>query len=198
MMHPRTVSLLAFTLAASLAACGGGGSSSGGGAGSTPPQPSSNSSTVTLQGQSASAALPPIQGYSGTISMPPGTGTVVITSGMQPPAGVPMPSNFTPMMFVSFMASGGPVSMTQTPGFDMDMMSSSMMGSTSYYMAQYVNGMWTTVEGPAMMSGTSMMMNAAAMPISLQNGQQACFAYYTGYPVGSPSPGPTAMPSMMP
>lgn len=74
--------------------------------------------------------------------------------------------------------------MNQTPGFSMDMMSSSMMGSSSYYMAEYMNGSWSTVEGPAMMSGTTMMMSSSTMPISLQAGQQICFAYYTGTPVG--------------
>lgn len=185
-MHPRITPLLAATFIAFLTSCGGGGSSSSGPISTVPSQPSTNSSTVTLQAQSTSVALPPVQGYSGTITMPSGMGSVTITSGMQPPAGVPVPNGFTPMMYVWFTATGGAVSMYQTPGFDMDMMSSSMMGSASYYMAQYLNGTWTTVDGPAAMSGTSMMMNGSTTPISLQDGQLACFAYYTGTMVGMP------------
>lgn len=188
MSNPRLPWTSAAMLVVFLAACGGGGSSSpGAGTIPAPPAPpsSSNTASYTLQTQAASVALPPVNGYTGTIAMPMGTGTVMITSMMQPPSGIPAPSGVTPMMYVQFMASGGPVSMRQTPGFNMDMMSSSMMGSQPYYMAQYMNGTWTTVEGPAMMSGTSMMMNPATMPVSLANGQITCFVYYTGMPIGS-------------
>lgn len=193
MVQKNTAFALVATFVVFLTACGGGGTSSPGGGGALPgPAPVTNTATIALQAQPASVPLPPISSYTGMMLMPSGSGTLTITSMMQPPAGIPAPSGITPMMYVSFMASGGAVSMSQTPGFDMDMMSGSMMGSQSYYMAMYLNGAWSTVEGPAMMSGTSMMMNPAAMPISLQSGQQVCFAYYTGSSL------PTPMPSMMP
>ncbi|MHB8703577.1 MAG: hypothetical protein ACYC8W_05445 [Candidatus Tyrphobacter sp.] len=115
---------------------------------------------------------------------------------MQPPAGIPVPSGITPVMYVAFSASGAAAMMNQTPGFNMDM--SSMMGAPTYYMAQYHNGAWMTVEGPAMMSGSSMMMGSASTPISMQPGATECFAYYMGSPIGTPSPGPSAMPSAGP
>lgn len=200
MSHPRMVWFATAMFVVFLTACAGGGGSSSPGAGVLPTQPpaTTNSATIALQAQATSVPLPPIGSYTGMMSMPPGSGTLTVTSMMQPPAGIPTPTGFTPMMYVTFTASAGPVSISQTPGFNMDMMSSGMMGSSSYYMAQYMNGSWSTVEGPAMMSGATMMMNSSTMPVSLQPGQQICFAYYSGAPVGSASPSPSAMPSMMP
>lgn len=185
---------LSFLTLVALTACGGGGGASGTSSnGVPPPGASSNAETVTLQAQTTTAALPAVGGNSGTISLPPGTGMMTITSALQPPAGIPAPSGITPLMYISFSAMNNAVAMAGTPGFTMDM--SGMMSSANYYMAEYMNGAWATVEGPGtMMSGTQMMMGTDTTPISLQAGEQACFAYYSGSPVGSP----TAAPSMMP
>ncbi len=184
------------TFVAVLTGCGGGGSGAPSSVGTIPTVPTTNGQTVTLQTQGSSVSLPAVGGYTGTIAMPPGSGTVTVTTAMQPPAGIPAPATFAPLMYVDFSATAGSVTMSQMPGFAIDM--SSMMGSQSYYMAQYQNGAWTTVEGPAMMNGSSMMMNAGTTPISMTPGQQACFAYYMGTPLPSatPSASPTAMPTM--
>ncbi|MHB8147488.1 MAG: hypothetical protein ACYDGM_09570 [Vulcanimicrobiaceae bacterium] len=185
------------TFALVLSGCGGGGGTSASLAGGgTPLGPTPTTETVTVQAQSTSVPLPAISGYTGTIVIPSGSGTVSIASMTQPPAGIPVPSGITPLMYVTFSASGGAVMMAQTPGFNVDM--SNMMGSATYYMAYYQSGTWTTVEGPAMMSGTSMMMSSATASMSLQPGQTECFAYYAGSPLGMPSAAPTSMASMTP
>ncbi|HVA27257.1 MAG TPA: hypothetical protein VNF68_03705 [Candidatus Baltobacteraceae bacterium] len=188
----KLVSTATFVVA--LVSCGGSGAGVPSSPGVPPTEPTTNSQTVTLQAQGSSVPLPAVSSYTGTILMPGGSGTVTITSAMQPPTGIPAPATFAPLVYVNFSAPVGAVTMNQMPGFSMDM--SGMMGSQSYYMAQYQNGMWTTAEGPAMMSGSTMMMNGGTMAISIPSGGATCFAYYMGSLLASDTP--SAMPSAMP
>ena len=129
----------------------------------------------------ASQLQPTVNGYGGDMTMPSGSGTVTITMSTQPPAGIPPLSSETILDYMTITATAGPVSVNGMPGLGMTMPSIQM--GASVYMAQYVNGAWATVEGPASMSGSTAsmaMMTGSGMNSTLQTGQSLYFAVYSG------------------
>jgi len=145
------------------------------------PSATPQSVSVQLSSGSQSVALPAMNGYGGSMMMPSGSGTVTVTMSAQPPAGIPPLPSGTAMMYMTITAVGATASIGGMPGVAMMMRSMQMNGQV--YMAQHVNGAWTSAEGPASMSGSTAsmdMMSGPAMASTLQAGQSLYFAIYSG------------------
>ena len=169
---------LPLVLTAALAGCGG---AAGTTATTTTPNVPAQTLAVPLSSSSQNVQLPSMNGYGGSMSMPSGSGAVTITMSAQPPSGIPALSVGTALEYITITASGAPASMSGMPGLSMTMSSMQMNGSV--YMAQYINGAWTTVEGPASMSGSTAnmaMMTSSGMSSALQAGESLYFAVYSG------------------
>ena len=93
----------AICMAAALAACGGGGG--GGGPVNPPvttptptptPTVTPQGATVTLSGSQQTATIPPTGGFSGTVTVPTGSGTINVTDSTANPSGVTLQSAGAP------------------------------------------------------------------------------------------------------
>jgi hypothetical protein len=218
----RFAFVCAAIVAAALAACGGGG---GGGSSPIPHETQTQPPTVTatLGSSPSSVSIPGSTGASGSILLPAGSGTLVITGSATAPSPVPtvfLESNSgrrfavggnTAVVYVTLTASGGPVSMNGLPGVKVKLPSDSPSGT--YFVAYYSNG-----QQPAWASTTTSGSNGGPgstidIPVSslislttLGSGQSIYLALYAGdyIPpinvfgcVGTPSPAPPVIDSRL-
>ncbi|HTU70520.1 MAG TPA: hypothetical protein VMF11_09400 [Candidatus Baltobacteraceae bacterium] len=178
-MHARFAFFGAVIFAAALVACGGG----GGGSSSPPTSPptstptgsSTYTTTVTL-GASATSAPFSVLGYSGTASVPAGSGTVTVTISTTPnPAVLDLkhrmqtnPAN-SPLVYITITSTGS-ATLDAFPGFTVSGVPAS---SSPYFLAWYYSGgqtpAWTsTTETGENVSGSgTLTIPTLAIPTAL-------------------------------
>ena len=231
-MLERVRPAFAFVLiSAAFAACGGGGGGGtvpGGGGGGLPTPtpastlpPSSSGSVTTSTTQSQTGSFGPVTGgYSGTITVPPAnvvttiSATFTTTQPSGPPALASLrrrPQNIgaSPITPIAYLTVSAPATVTfpQAPSFTIvfPFAVTAAVGSTSY-VAVYdptkpANG-WTTIEGPATASGSTLTFNGtfngAIAPLTLSAGVTYTFVLFTlqsALPTPTPTITPTATPT---
>ncbi len=215
MIESRSFQLSTLALFAALAACGGGGgggggSTSGGGSVIPTPTPTAAPQTVTASAtQPTTAPIPATGGYSGTITIPTGSGTATIADSTSTPSGTPVlsivkgakvrtvvASNNTPLLYFVVTAQTA-VTLSGVPGFTVNV-PAGITGSV--YIAALENGVWTTVEGPATIASGTAAFAPGNGVVTIAAGQSAYFCLYQGgtVPTPTPSPTPTATPTATP
>jgi streptogramin lyase len=161
-----------------LSGCGGGGSTSGGPSGALPPAgpspvatggTSSVSKSVAAQPYETSVQLPPIDGFTATIDLPPasGSGTITVTASTAAPAGVtalsqivdytsdarnPKSANAMPLIYISF-SSDSPITVKGSPGFAIALPSSVDPNGRIFYIPRLEQQSWAIHDGPAWING---------------------------------------------
>jgi hypothetical protein len=214
---------------AALAACGGGGGGGGGsvtppggggGGGATPtPTPATSTASVTTSTTSSQTGTfgPVAGGYSGSVTIPAASvaTTVNATLTTTQPSGPPAPSALrrrpqnigaSPISAIAYVTVTSPVTVTfpQAPSFTVTLpfAVTQAIGSTSYvafYDSSKPQNGWTTIEGSATASGTTLSFNGtfggAIAPLTLTANQPAYFVLFT---VSSALPTPTPTPTSTP
>jgi len=210
---------------------GGGGASipgGGGGGGPTPTPtpastlpPSSSGSLTTSTTQAQTGTFGPVAGgYSGTITVPAASiaTTIGATFTTTQPSGPPTlaaiqrrPQNIgaSPITPIAYLAvtSAATVTFPQAPSFTIvfPFAVTSAMGATSYvalYDPTKPSSGWTTIEGPATASGSTLTFNGtfngATAPLTLTANVTYTFVLFSltsALPTPTPTPTPSATPT---
>ena len=216
------------TLSIALASCGGGGG--GGGATAVPANvPTATPAPVTSQSQqlslsttSSQAASYSVTGYSSVVTIPAGnvSTTLSTTFSSAQPANTPTIQNLQrrpqkigagPIGAIAFfcITPAATVSLAAFPSFTLTL-PSTINGSFAY-IAFYdpANGSagWSTIEGPASGTGSTLGFGGTSPGPALQGGQTYCFLFFTlasALPTPAPIPtstataSPTASPTATP
>jgi hypothetical protein len=203
-MYKKRLAALTALMALGIAACGGGGVSS---TPSTTPPPSGT--TVAASGTVITAT-----GVTGTTSSVTvsGTGIVNATETATQPTGLPVLQSVaraatasvkaaaavtnTPLVYIAISAATA-ATISSLPAVTATFATAP---SGTVYLAYYTGSAWSTVAGPATVSGSTVSFGVTsfATPISLAAGASIYLAIYSGgvlgyvAPTASPSPSPTA------
>jgi hypothetical protein len=213
-VNTRVAFFCAALMAAALAACGGGG-------GGTPPttKPSSTptggpiSQTITLGSQTQQVLIPANIASSGTLTVPAGSGTVLLTGLTTVPS--PVPTVFAvhraaavpnkAIAYLSLTAQNASATLDGLPGVKLTLPSGSPSGT--YYIAYYATGgqtpAWTSSseQGSGGGSGQAISIASTVAPaITLSSGESLYLALYEGNYIPPINvfgcvPAPTALPA---
>ena len=187
-----------------LAACGGGGGSlpSGGSTIATAAPTATPTPGFTATTKALSATLPSAGGYSGTILVPIGSGSVDVATSLANPAGTPVlqivhakqsprDSVNTPLLYITFTAQTA-VTLNNIPGFTFTV-PNGIAGPV--YLAALENGVWTTFDGAVPISNRSANFPMSTGTLNLSAGQSLYLALYEGGIVPTPVPSSTPVPT---
>lgn len=223
-MRTRTLSgffALLSTLSIVLAACGGGGGGGGssvapgvnptGGVTSTPTTPGS-SGTVPLSTSGSQTATFAVNGYSSVATVPASSVATSLsaTFSTTQPGSTPTiqdlkrrPANISGNSIVALaflcVAPAASVTLAGYPSFTLT--TPTTVNAAYAYVAYYnpVNPTagWTTIEGPASGSGTTLTFTGGGALSPLQSGQTYCFLFFTlSSAIATPTMAPSATPTL--
>jgi hypothetical protein len=201
---------------------GGGGATPGAPAGvsttpasttTTPPSAPAGATSATsaaISGTATTAGFATIQaGYGGAVAFPASSssGTASLVLGASNPNGVPVPlanarlpkaigGSLTTLAYVSFSASA-PFTFATWPAFTFTLPSNLSLQGSSLYLAFYnpanTAGGWSTLAGPATVTGLQVAFASVSGPITFSAGQTYAFALIaTGQVLVSATPTPIA------
>ena len=204
-LRRAAISYLSLALALAAQAC----SSSQSSAPHPPPASTSSSVTFPLVASGSSHALPSVDGFVGSVTLPPGNvsagTTLTIAATTTPPAGAPLTQSsqrrlqtgtLTVFFFLIFTPSSD-VTFTTVPGFSIDLPPSVTTAGRQFFYAisdptaSDVPLQFRT-EGPATVSAQTVTFAPSGTPLTLLAGLRYIFAFY------ATSQGPTPTPSSPP
>lgn len=147
---------------------------------------------VAASSTASSAQLPYVEGFSGQILVPPGTGTASVIVSLNPAAGVPplqTAGSIFPFVYITIRAESA-LTLSAMPAFNLTLPQNDATGV--YYLSMYSGGKWTGTSARGWGSTTQPVacFTSAGAAVKLQPGESLYLGVWTDAVLPTPTPAP--------